>query len=162
MNKAAVDQRLHFEDFPPGREFALGPLEVSAEEIVTFAAEFDPQPMHLEEDSGKASLLGGLAASGWQTCGMTMRMMADAYILKSSAQGAPKVDYVRWKRPVLAGDVLSGVSRVISARPLKSKPGLGIVQFVHELYNQRGELVCESSNPTFFGMREKVETDERT
>jgi len=154
MNTAPDNPRLCYEDFTPGREFALGPLTVDAEEVIEFAAEFDPQPMHLDETAGKESLLGGLAASGWQTCGLIMRMMAQSYILNSTAQGAPKVDYVRWKRPVLAGDVLSGVSRVLSARPLKSRPGLGIVQFEQEIHNQRGELVCECSNPTFFAMRD--------
>ncbi|MBW8638793.1 MaoC family dehydratase [Hoeflea sp. WL0058] len=155
MNTASDNPKLCYEDFTPGRAFALGPLTVDAEEIVEFAAEFDPQPMHLDEAAGRESLLGGLAASGWQTCGLIMRMMAQSYILNSTAQGAPKVDYVRWKRPVLAGDVLSGVSRVLSARPLKSRPGLGIVQFEQEIHNQRGELVCECSNPTFFAMRDK-------
>ncbi|GKX33455.1 MAG: enoyl-CoA hydratase [Rhizobiaceae bacterium MnEN-MB40S] len=154
MNTAPDNPRLSYEDFTPGREFALGPLTVDAEEVIEFAAEFDPQPMHLDEAAGKESLLGGLAASGWQTCGLIMRMMAQSYILNSTAQGAPKVDYVRWKRPVLAGDVLSGVSRVLSARPLKSRPGLGIVQFEQEIQNQHGELVCECSNPTFFAMRD--------
>ncbi|MEO4041278.1 MaoC family dehydratase [Hoeflea sp. CAU 1731] len=154
MNTASDNPKLCFEDFTPGREFALGPLTVDAEEVIEFAAEFDPQPMHLDEAAGKESLLEGLAASGWQTCGLIMRMMAQSYILDSTAQGAPKVDYVRWKRPVLAGDVLSGVSRVLSARPLKSRPGLGIVQFEQEIRNQRGEIVCECSNPTFFAMRD--------
>ncbi len=146
---------LYFEDFPQGAEYELGPWPVEREDVIEFASEFDPQPMHLDEEAGKESLLGGLAASGWHTCAMVMRMMAEAYILRSSAQGAPKVDYVRWKRPVMPGDTLRGTSRVVSARPLNSRPGIGVVQLEHEIRNQRGEVVCESANPTFFGMRER-------
>ena len=69
------NKKYTFEDFTPGTTFNLGPYQVSAEEIIAFASEFDPQPMHLDEEAGKQSLLGGLAASGWHTCCMLMRMM---------------------------------------------------------------------------------------
>ena len=77
-------EKLAFEDFEPGRRFPLGPKPVTAEEIVEFAREFDPQPMHLDEAAGRASILGGLAASGWHTSAMLMRMMADSYILDAA------------------------------------------------------------------------------
>lgn len=131
-----------FEDFTPGRSFSLGPQKVTAEEIVEFASEYDPQPMHLSEEAGKASILGGLAASGWHTCGMLMRMTVDSYISKSPSQAGLGVDFVEWKKPVLAGDVLSGTSTVIEQRISKSRPGMGVVKLRHELQNQRGETVC--------------------
>lgn len=144
---------LYFEDYTPGREFKLGPCAFPREEVIEFASEFDPQPMHLDEEAGRESILGGLAASGWHVGAMMMRMMVDAYISDSAALGGPGVEYLRWKRPVLAGDVLTGVSRVLSSRPLKSRPGVGLVDLVHELNNQRGELVCDSKAPVFLRMR---------
>lgn len=132
-----------FEDFAVGKRFDLGRKKVTADEIVAFASEFDPQPMHLDEEAGKASLLGGLAASGWHICAMFMRMMYDAYLDGSTSQGSPGLDYVRWKKPVLAGDVLTGRSEVVSARISGSRPELGLVTMRHELFNQKGEMVAE-------------------
>lgn len=149
-----------FEDFTPGRKIAFGPYPVRAEEIIEFAQEFDPQPWHLDEEAGKASLLGGLSASGWHICSMQMRMMFDAYIADSTSQGAPGVDYCIWLRPVLAGDTLSGHSKVLTARPLASRPGTGLVKFEHEMVNQRGELVCTSANTGFFLLRHTDEVHE--
>ncbi|MDQ1196242.1 MaoC family dehydratase [Agrobacterium sp. SORGH_AS 787] len=131
-----------FEDFAPGRSFPLGPKTVTAEEIIEFAREFDPQPMHLSEEAGKASILGGLAASGWHTCGMLMRMTVDSYISKSDPQVGLGVDFVEWKKPVLAGDTLSGTSKVMDRRVSKSRPDRGVVKLRHELQNQHGETVC--------------------
>ncbi|NTJ42958.1 MaoC family dehydratase [Agrobacterium larrymoorei] len=131
-----------FEDFTPGRSFALGPKAVTAEEIIEFASEYDAQPMHLSQEAGKASILGGLAASGWHTCGMLMRMTVDSYIGKSPSQAGLGVDFIEWKRPVLAGDTLTGTSTVVEQRVSKSRPGTGIVKLRHELQNQRGETVC--------------------
>jgi len=109
--------------------------------------------MHLDEAAGKQSLLGGLAASGWHICAIMMRMFCDAYILDSTSQGAPGVDFVQWKRPVLAGDTLHGFSEVLSARPASSRPDLGIIRLRHEIFNQREELVCACENPSFLAMR---------
>ena len=116
METNLSDQTLAYEDFHPGRRFALGPVTVSAEEIIEFASEFDAQPMHLDEEAGKASILGGLSASGWHTCCMFMRMMCDAFLLDSTSQGSPGMDYVRWKKPILAGDTLHGTSIVTAMR----------------------------------------------
>ena len=149
------NKKYTFEDFTPGTTFNLGPYQVSAEEIIAFASEFDPQPMHLDEEAGKQSLLGGLAASGWHTCCMLMRMMIDSFVLESASQGAPGVDFVQWKKPVLAGDILHGTSTVLSAWPLQSRPGLGLVQMRQEVFNQRDELVAASENPFFVLLRDK-------
>jgi len=146
-------EKLSFEDFRPDRRFALGPKLVIAEEIIEFASEFDPQPMHLDEAAGRASILGGLAASGWHTSSMFMRMMADSYLLNALAEGAPGIDLMEWRKPVLAGDTLSGHSTVLESRPMRSRPGMGIVKFRHEVENQRGELVCLSENSIMIRMR---------
>ena len=131
-----------FEDFTPGRSFPLGPKVVTADEIFEFALEFDPQPMHLSEEAGKASILGGLAASGWHTCGMLMRMTVDSYINNSTSQAGLGIDFVEWKKPVLAGDTLSGTSTVMDQRRSTSRPDTGVIKLRHELQNQRGETVC--------------------
>ena len=143
----------YFEDFEPGRIFEFKPKTVTAEEIVEFARAFDPQPMHLSEAAGKASILGGLSASGWHTSCLMMQMMIEAYVLQSASEGAPGIEDHAWKRPVLAGDTLGGRSTVISSRPLRSRPGIGIVNFAHRLENQRGEVVLESKNPIMMRLR---------
>jgi acyl dehydratase len=139
-----------FEDFVEGGEIDLGAKDVTAKEIVEFAGEFDPQPMHLDEAAGKASILGGLSASGWHTCAIFMRLLCDAFLLNSTSQGAPGVDRIKWKKPVLAGDRLSGRTTVLSRRESKSRPSIGLVAFRSELFNQRGEPVFELENTVMF------------
>ncbi len=143
-----------FDDFAVGMTIELGSKAVTAAEIIEFASEFDAQPMHLDEEAGKASILGGLAASGWHTCCIFMRMMCDAFLLDSTSQGAPGVDYVRWKRPVIAGDELHGRTFIEALRKSSSRPGLGFVTCRHELTNQRGETVLELQNTGMFLTRE--------
>ena len=145
--------KLHFEDFHVGRTFELGPKTVTADEIIEFASEFDPQPMHLSEEAGRASILGGLSASGWHTSCMFMRMMIDSYLSSSLSEGAPGIDVMEWKKPVLAGDTLKGSSTVTAARTMRSRPHIGIVTFAHELHNQRGETVLRSENAIMFRLR---------
>lgn len=145
----------YYEDMRPGRQFRYAPRAVSAQEIIAFAEQFDPQPMHLSEEGGRNSIWGGLAASGWHSCALWMRMFFDAVLANSASEGAPGVDFVEWKRPVLAGDVLSGFTRVVEARPLKSRPGIGLVRMTHEVFNQRGELVMRMEHPGMLRMRAK-------
>ncbi|MGF7009100.1 MaoC family dehydratase [Aminobacter sp. BE322] len=143
-----------FEDFAEGVEIDLGTKTVEAGEIVEFASEFDAQPFHLDEAAGKASILGGLSASGWHTCAMFMRMLCDAFLLNSTSQGAPGVDFVKWKKPVLAGDMLAGRLTVLSRRLSKTRPGIGFVTWRAELKNQKDELVFEFQNTCMFLTRE--------
>jgi acyl dehydratase len=139
-----------FEDFVEGMSIDLGAKDVTAAEIVEFASEFDPQPMHLDEGAGQASILGGLSASGWHTCSMFMRLFCDAVLLDSTSQGAPGVDHIKWRRPVLAGDRLTGHTTVVASRPSKSRPSLGLVTLRSELFNQRGEAVLQLENTGMF------------
>lgn len=145
-----TDKRWAFEDFAEGATIDLGEKHVTAREIVEFASQFDAQPMHMDEEAGKASILGGLSASGWHTCAMFMKMMCDAFLLDSTSQGSPGIDYVRWKKPVLAGDTLSGRSTVTALRESRSRPDLGFVTVRHEVANQRGEVVLELQNTGMF------------
>jgi acyl dehydratase len=148
---------LHFEDFSEGRRFDYKPVEMNASDMIAFAQEFDPQPMHLDEEAGNRSILGGLSASGWHTSAVGMRMMLDAFMGQSTSQGSPGIDFMDWKKPVLAGDVLTGFSQVMEARRSKSKPGLGIVKFRNEIVNQAGEPVAVSECSVLFRCRDKVQ-----
>ncbi|MEO4001359.1 MaoC family dehydratase [Mesorhizobium sp. CAU 1732] len=143
-------KRWAFEDFAEGDTIDLGEKHVTAEEMIAFASEFDAQPMHLDEEAGKASILGGLSASGWHTCCMFMRMMCDGFLLDSTSQGSPGIDSVKWKKPVLAGDTLKGTSTITAKRESASRPTLGFVTCRHELKNQRGEVVLELLNTGMF------------
>ncbi|KQX55241.1 MULTISPECIES: MaoC family dehydratase [Ensifer] len=146
---------LYFEDFSEGRRFDYKPVEMKPPEMIAFAQEFDQQPMHLDEEAGKRSILGGLAASGWHTSAIGMRMMLDAFMGNSTSQGSPGIDFMDWRKPVIAGDVLSGFSLVLEARRSKSKPDLGIVKFRNEINNQAGEPVAVSECSVLFRCRDK-------
>ncbi|MCK9552170.1 MaoC family dehydratase [Aquamicrobium sp.] len=150
-------KRWAYEDFEVGSSLELGSKLVTAEEIVEFASEFDPQPMHLEQAAGEASILGGLSASGWHICGMFMRLLCDSLLLDSTSQGSPGIDEVQWKKPVLAGDRLTARSTVLAKRISSSRPGLGLVSMRAEMINQRGESVFELQNTGMFLSREAAQ-----
>ena len=143
----------YFEDFFPGQEFSFGPHTVMRAEIVAFAAEFDPQPFHLDESAAADTMLGGLAASGWHTAALFMRMMALGWLNESASMGSPGVDSLKWLRPVRPGDVLSGRSIVVGVRASRSRPDRGFVQFRHEVANSRGDIVMLIENPIILGRR---------
>ena len=143
----------YFEDFEPGLELPFGPHMVTRAEIVAFAAEFDPQPMHLDEAAAADTLLGGLAASGWHTCALFMRMAYDGWVADSASLGSPGVDSMKWMRPVRPGDVLSGRSVVLDARASKSRPQIGLVRFRHEVENERSEPVLVGENTIMLSRR---------
>lgn len=92
--------KYYWEDFVPDSVEEFGPRTVTREEIVDFAAQFDPQPMHLDEEAARETMLGGLGASGWHTCAMLMRMLCDGFLLETASQGSPGVEEVRWMQPV--------------------------------------------------------------
>ncbi|WP_085025481.1 MaoC family dehydratase [Ensifer aridi] len=146
---------LYFEDFTEGRRFDYRAVLMQAPDMIAFASKFDPQPMHLDEEAGKRSILGGLSASGWHTSAIGMRMMINAFLGNSSSQGSPGIDFMEWKRPVLAGDSLGGFSLVLESRESKSKPMIGIVRFRNEISNQEGEAVAISECSIMFRRREK-------
>ena len=95
-----MNTKRYWEDFQPGEVAILGPRLVTREEIIAFAAEFDPQPMHLDEVAASATLLGGLGASGWHSCCLLMRVIADGFVNHAHSMGAPGVDEVRWLKPL--------------------------------------------------------------
>lgn len=132
---------LHLEDFAVGSVACYGPRTITREEILSFAAEFDPQPMHVDEEAARATMLGGLVASGWHTCALLMRMIADGFVLASASMGSPGVDEARWLRPVRPGDSLTVRSTVLDIRSSASRPGMGFIKFRHEMLDQAGTCV---------------------
>jgi acyl dehydratase len=138
---------LHLEDFTVGRIFSFGRYEVTKEEIIEFASEFDAQPHHLDEEAAKTSMLGGLAASGWHTCGMTMRMVAEDLLNKSANRGGIGADECRWMKPVKPGDVLRVEAEVLEARVAKNMPDVGFVRLACRVFNQREQVMLINMTP---------------
>jgi len=130
------DRRLHWEDFAAGASVEFGETHVTAADIVAFAKEFDPQPAHLGEASA-----GELFASDWHTCAMLMRMMCDDFLCRAAGAGAPGVEHVMWFSTVRPGDVLRVTRTPLETRASKSRPRIGIVRMLLDVFNQRGEKV---------------------
>jgi acyl dehydratase len=144
---------LHFEDFFVGHVVEAAGPTVTKEEIVTFASQFDPQPFHLDEQQAAASPFRGLVASGWHTAAMCMRMMVDAYLRTSSSRGSPGVDELRWVKPVRPGDTLRLKATVLEVKPSTSKPEMGSVKSLWEVYNQHDECVMRMTGWGMFSRR---------
>lgn len=142
-----------WEDLTPGLSMTFGPKLVVLEEVIDFAQKFDPQPFHLSEEAGKASLFGGLSASGWHTSSMVMRLMCDGFLLDSSSLGSPGLDSLKWLKPVMVGDEIRGVMTILARRPMKSRPHVGLTQSRWEGLNQRGEVVLLLESWAMFGRR---------
>jgi acyl dehydratase len=130
-----------FEDYPVGEIAEFGDYLITEAEVLSFAAQYDPQPFHLDQAAGADSIYGGLIASGWMTASVAMRMMVDHYISPRSSMGSPGIDELRWLRPVRPGDRLRLRVSVVDARASQSKPDRGMVQFLEEVVNQEGTTV---------------------
>jgi acyl dehydratase len=130
-----------FEDFAVGQRFRSGTATVTAERIKSFAAEFDPQSFHVDEDAARDSLFAGLAASGWHTAAIAMRLLVESDLKPAGGTIGAGVEDLRWPRPVRPGDVLHIQSEVVDVRASRSRPDLGIVKVRATLYNQSDEPV---------------------
>lgn len=138
---------LYLDDLAPGQEYTLGPRMLDEDAIVAFAAEYDPQPFHVDAAAAAQSIYGGLIASGWQTCAIYMRMLCDGFLYRVHGMGSPGVDELRWLAPVRPGDTLTGTLRIESVRPSQSKPDRGIITTAGELRNQNGDVVLTLKAP---------------
>ncbi|HWW48903.1 MAG TPA: MaoC family dehydratase [Xanthobacteraceae bacterium] len=150
---------LAFEDFQPGHFGTFGPRLITREEIIAYAQEYDPQPMHLDDEAAKRSLLGGLAGSGWHLCSLLMRMMYDGYIHRTASLGSPGIDEVRWTAPFRPGDELTLDVEVLSTRVSQSRPDIGIVTSAYTLKNAKGETVLYSTSPLMIKRRAALEAE---
>jgi acyl dehydratase len=131
----------YLEDFVVGQVFGSGRLRIDAERIKSFAAEFDPQPFHLDESAARHTIFRGLAASGWHTAAMTMRLLVDSEIEPAGGIVGAGFDEFRWVRPVRPGDELRLESEVLDVRPSKSRPEQGLIKVRTTTLNQNGEAV---------------------
>ncbi len=135
---------LYWEDIQPGSEFATGSITLDKSEILEFAAAFDPQPFHLEDEAGAESIFGGFCASGWHVCALVMRLLADTFERERiAALDSPGVPALRWLKPVYAGDSLTARIAVRECTGA-GEPGLGLIRCHIEVSNQDRRLVLRS------------------
>src|SRR5437016_10240959 len=132
---------IYLGDFAPGPKFVSATLRVDAAEIKAFAAQFDPQPFHLDDDAARGSFFAGLAASGWHTAALTMRLLVDSGFRPAGGIIGTRADELKWPRPVRPGDELRVESEVLEVRPSTSRPGQGSVKCRSTTLNQNGEPV---------------------
>ncbi len=149
-----MSAKLHWEDFRPGAVAVYGPRLVTREEIVAFAAEFDPQPMHLDEAAAANTLLGGLGASGWHSCCLLMRMIADGFLLNSSSMGGPGVEEVNWLKPLRPGTAIRVRATVLETRASNSRPEMGLVRFLFEILDETDAILTRMRTTLMLGRRE--------
>jgi acyl dehydratase len=131
----------YLEDFAVGQIFRSGPLPIDAKRIKTFAAEFDPQPFHLDELAARDTIFGGLAASGWHTAAITMRLLVESDLKPAGGIVGAGFDELRWPRPVRPGDTLRIEAEVLEVRPSRSRPDQGVIKVRTTTLNPRDEAV---------------------
>jgi acyl dehydratase len=132
---------LYFEDFAIGQQFRSATLQVTADDIKRFAKEFDPQPFHLDEDAARTSPMRGLAASGWHTAALTMKLLVGSDLSPAGGIVGLGFEELRWPRPVRPGDELRVESEVVDVRPSKSSATLGFIKVRTRTMNARDEDV---------------------
>jgi acyl dehydratase len=132
---------LYLEDFAVGQKYVTDSLGLDAEAIKAFARLFDPQPFHLDEEAARGSLFDGLAASGWHTAALTMRLLVDSGLKPAGGIIGTRAEELRWPRPVRPGDEIHVEAEILELRPSRSRPGEGYVKCRTTTINQRGEPV---------------------
>jgi acyl dehydratase len=130
----------YWEDFFKGQVFQCGPVQISEQEILQFAIQYDPQRFHVNTEAAKNTPFKGLIASGWQTGSLMMRMVCDGFLVNSSSIGSPGLESLKWLKPVRPGDILRTSVEVLETRPLNSKPHLGMMNSRWSCLNQNDEL----------------------
>lgn len=131
----------YWDDYEIGSKFDLGSTSFTADEIVEFARQFDPQSFHVDAAAAKASMFGGLIASGWHVTSKLMRLFVDNYVDHRTALGSPGLDEIRWLKPVRPGDTLTAWVECVGKVPSKSRPDMGVIHEHWRATNQKGELV---------------------
>ncbi|HEX9576785.1 MAG TPA: MaoC family dehydratase [Myxococcales bacterium] len=129
------------EEFAPGQKYVSGTLRVDAAAIKAFAAQFDPQPFHLDEDAARGSFFGGLAASGWHTAALSMRLLVESTFRPAGGIIGSRAEEMKWPRPVRPGDELHVEAEVLEVRASSSRPGQGFVKCRTTTLNQNNEPV---------------------
>ncbi|SFU95305.1 Acyl dehydratase [Methylobacterium sp. 174MFSha1.1] len=136
-----MTRELFLDDLMPGQVYGSGETTVTEADIVRFAGDFDPQPFHLDAERAKATFFGGLAASGWHTAALTMRLLVDSEMRLAGGIIGAGMDELRWPRPLRPGDTIRLESEVIEVRPSRSRPSQGLAKVRTTTLNQHGEAV---------------------
>lgn len=146
---------LHFEDIVVGSTQRFGQYEVTRDEVTEFAARYDPQPFHLDDEAAAATHFGRLSASGWHTCAMTMAMLvANMKAHPQAGLGSPGVENLRWVKPVYPGDTLRVETEVLEKRQSGSRPEMGLFKSSIRTFNQHGDVVLEMISTGLIRVRE--------
>ncbi|WP_085317039.1 MaoC family dehydratase [Derxia lacustris] len=143
---------MNFSDLHAGQVIEHGPVSLTEDEMIAFARAYDPQWFHVDAERARAGRWGGLIASGWQTCGLAMRLATEAVLSDSESFGSPGLAWLRWPSPVRAGDQLTFRADVIEARVSASKPTLGIVVWRWRLLADEGREVLDLEATSFFDL----------
>lgn len=151
---------LYYEDLTPGRVFETASHTLSEDEIIAFASQFDPQPFHTDPEAAKTSFFDGLAASGWHTSSLTMRLIT-ASELKHVANGliGMGIKDMRWPRPTRAGDTLRAKVEVLGQKPSASQPGFGVVQLRWTALNQHDDIAMQLETAIWVARRPATTTE---
>ena len=149
------DDMIYYEDLEIGVKQNFGRYEVTREEVIEFAKQYDPQAFHLDDDAAARTHFGRLSASGWHTCAMTMAMMVENMKnVKQAGLGSPGLDNLQWKKPVYPGDTLRVESEVISKRRSQSRREMGLFKSRAQIFNQNDEIVLEMTSNGLIAVRD--------
>jgi acyl dehydratase len=154
MDNPVTHLRMHFEDLEIGQTFELGPRTVSREEMIAYAREFDPFPFHVDEAAAKASLLGGLAASGWQTGCISQALLVEAFLNHAASMGGLGFRDLKWRSPFMAGSTISGTATLTALRRSDSRPGMGIVDIAFDMHDENGNQLLTMTLINMIATRE--------
>jgi acyl dehydratase len=154
MTSSLHSPRHYYEDIEVGRTVQLGTVSVTKAEIIAFARAFDPQPLHLDEEAARQSMVGRLCASGWHSCAILMRLVCDGFLLDAASLGSPGMEDVRFLKPVFPDDTLSGRFTCQTKRTLASRPHVGLCRIIFELSNGSGEPVLSWDTNQLIGLRD--------
>jgi acyl dehydratase len=153
QHKILSDDKLHHEDLEVGNSYTSGSRLVTKDEILAFGRAYDPQPMHVDEEAAKSTIVGGLCASGYHVCAIMMRLVCDAVLNRVASLGSPGVDEVRWFKPVRPGDVVHVTYTIQDKRVLASRPDVGAAKVLVELHNDKGEVAANWVTNQFTRLR---------
>ena len=143
---------MRFSEFKTGQVFKFGSYTLGEEEILEFASRYDPQWFHTDVEKARTGPYGGLIASGWNTCGIAMRLVTDELLIDSGSIGSPGLDYIKWRNPVRVDDVLSVLVTILDTKQSRSRPNLGILRWQWQLFNAKGDEVLDLEATSFFEM----------
>ncbi len=146
---------MKFADFHPGQVITAGPHRVSEDEIRGFAEAWDPQWFHVDKGAAERGRFGGLIASGWHTCSIAMRLVAQAALAGSESYASPGIAYIRWPHPVRVNDRLTLKAEVLEVRRSRKQPELGILRWQWRLLNERGQEVLDLEATSLFDLSQQ-------